>query len=223
VYCVYVALSLLLGWRIGSVDHLWLIVVLDVAYHFAYEAHNGQTIGKRQYGLRVVAADGGPADARAIGIRSVLRIIDALPTWYVSGRVSMLRTGPTRRQRIGDVAAQTTVVAVQGRALGRGTPGWMLPVATIVALFMSAVLIFGVAHAGDRHLTDADRAAFMTGRERSASPSACKCILTRLEAEGYDTANAQRQLFDHLREDAASGTLSPDSRNMLAAVNACRG
>jgi uncharacterized RDD family membrane protein YckC len=61
--------------------------VLDVAYHFAYEAHNGQTIGKRQYGLRVVAAESGPADARATALGSVLRIIDALPTWYVSGLV----------------------------------------------------------------------------------------------------------------------------------------
>ena len=52
VYCVYLALCAIFGWRVGSVDHLWLVVVLDVAYHFAYEAHNGQTIGKRQYGLR---------------------------------------------------------------------------------------------------------------------------------------------------------------------------
>jgi uncharacterized RDD family membrane protein YckC len=222
VYCVYVALCAIFGWRVASVDHLWLVVVLDVAYHFAYEAHNGQTIGKRQYGLCVVAADGGPADARAIAIRSVLRIVDALPTWYVSGLVSMLRTGAARRQRIGDVAAQTMVVGVEGRALGRGTPGWMLPAATILALFMSAILIFGVAHTGDRQLTASDRAAFMAGCERGASSSTCECILTRLEAEGYDTASAQTQLFHHLREDAASGTLSTQGRDMLAAVNACR-
>lgn len=222
VYCVYLALCAVFGWRIGSVDHLWLVVVLDVGYHFAYEAHNGQTIGKRQYGLRVVAADGGRADVRAIALRSVLRIIDALPTWYVSGLVSMLRTGAARRQRIGDVAGQTMVVAVEGRALGRGTPGWMLPAATILALFMSAVSVFGIAHSGDRQLTASDRAAFMAGCERDATSSTCECILTRLEAEGYDTAKAQTQLLDHLREDATSGTLSPDSRNMLAAANACR-
>ena len=35
-------------------------------------------------------------------------------------------------------------------------------------------------------------------------------------------ANAQTQLFDHLREDAATGTLSTEGRDMLAAVNACR-
>lgn len=224
VYVIYVVASAALGWRIGGVDHLWLIVVLDVAYHFAYEAHNGQTIGKRQYGLRVMTTDGGRADARAIAIRSVLRIIDALPVWYVSGLVSMLRTGPTRRQRIGDVAAQTKVVAVEGRALGRGTPGWMLPTATIVALFASAASIFGVVHSDSRQLTAADRAGFIAGCERSATGSVanCGCVLDRLEADGYNTMSALRELVVHEREDAASGTLGPDSRNAVAAVNACR-
>jgi len=222
VCCGYGAICGLSGWRFGSVDHLWRVAVLDVAYHFAYEAHNGQTIGKRQYGLRVMAADGGPADTRAIAIRSVLRLVDLLPTYYLSGLVSMLRTGAARRQRIGDVAAETVVVAVEGRALGRGTPGWMLPVATIVALLMSAISIFGIARSNSRPLTSSDRAAFMTGCERDASSSTCECILARLEAEGYDTENARTQLYDHLREDRAAGTLSPEGRDMLAAVNACR-
>jgi hypothetical protein len=198
--------------------------MLGVAYHFICEAHNGQTIGKRQYGLRVVSADGGQASARAIAIRTVLRFVDALPTCYLSGLVSMLRTGAARRQRIGDVAAQTMVVAVEGRALNRGTPRWILPVSTIVALFMSALAVFGIANSTSRPLSATDRAAFMTGCKRSggASPGMCECILTRLEAEGYNTTDAQSRLLDHLREDAASGTLSPDSRNMLAAANACR-
>jgi hypothetical protein len=62
----------------------------------------------------------------------------------------------------------------------------------------------------------------MTGCERDASSSTCECILARLEAEGYDTENAQTQLYDHLREDRTAGTLSPEGRDMLAAVNACR-
>ena len=184
----YLLVCGVMRWRVAAVDHIWLASVLGVAYHFLCEAHNGQTIGKRQYGLRVVSADGGQASARAIAIRTVLRFVDALPTCYLSGLVSMLRTGAARRRRIGDLAAQTMVVAVEGRALNRGTPGWILPVSTIVAL----------------------------------SPGICECILTRLEAKGYNTTNAQSTLLDHLREDATSGTLSPDSRNMLAAANACR-
>ena len=224
VNLAYVVFCAVLGWRIGSVDHLWLVVVLDVAYHFGYEAHNGQTIGKRQYGLRVVAPDGGRADARAIAIRSVLRIVDVLRVWYASGLVGMVRTGAARRQRIGDVAAQTMVVAVEGRALGHGTPGWMLPVATIVALFMSALSIFGIARSSSRPLTAADRAGFMTACERSSMGSVanCGCVLDRLEAAGYHTTEALRDLANHERQDTASGTLGPDSRNAIAAVNACR-
>ena len=146
---------------------MWLASVLAAGYHFGCEAHNGQTIGKRQYGLRVVSADGGQADARAIPIRTVLRFVDALPTCYASGLVTMLRTGRARRQRIGDVAARTMVVAIDGRAADRGTPGWMLPVATIVALLMSALLIFGIAHSTSQPLSARDRAAFVRGCERS--------------------------------------------------------
>ena len=220
----YLLVCAVLQWRVAGVGHIWLLSVLGVAYHFGCEANDGQTIGKRQYGLRVVAADGGQADARAIAIRTVLRFVAALPTCYASGLVTMLRTGRARRQRIGDVAARTMVVAVDGPAVDRGTPGWMLPAATIVALLMSALLIFGIARSSSQPLSATDRGAFMAGCERSgeASPEICECVLARLEAEGYNTTGAQRQLLDHLREDAASGTLGPDSRNMLAAATACR-
>jgi uncharacterized RDD family membrane protein YckC len=224
VTLAYVLLCAVLGWRVASLGHLWVASVLSLAYHFACEAHNGQTIGKRQYGLRVLAADGGHASPRAIAIRSVLRFVDALPTCYVSGLVTMMRTGPARRQRIGDIAGQTMVVAVEGRALDRGTPGWMLPSATIFGLLMSALLIFGIAHGSSRPLTVRDRDAFITGCERStlAAPDGCACVLTRLEADGYNTTGALRRLFDNERRDAASGALGTDSRNMLVALRDCR-
>jgi hypothetical protein len=134
----------------------------------------------------------------------------------------MVFTGRARRQRIGDVAAQTMVVAVEGRALSRGTPAWMLPAATTLALLLSAPLILSITSSHGRPLTASDRAAFMAGCERDASSSTCECILARLDAEGYDTRSAQTQLYDHLREDAASGAVGPDTRNMLAAETACR-
>jgi uncharacterized RDD family membrane protein YckC len=224
VYLAYGLLCVVLGWNTESVSHLWLIVVIDVAYHFAYEAHNGQTIGKRQYGLRVIASDGGRAGARAIAIRSVLRIVDALPMWYASGLVTMMRTGRTRRQRIGDVAAQTKVVAFEGRALGRVSPRWMLPCATTLALLVSAFVIFGITQRSSQPLTVRDRDAFITGCERStlAAPDGCACVLTRLEDDGYNTTGTLQRLFDNERRDAASGTLGTDSRNMLVALHDCR-
>jgi len=224
VILAYLLVCAVLGWRVVALGHLWVSSALALAYHFAFEARYGQTIGKRQYGLRVVSADGGQAGTRAIAIRSVLRFVDALPTCYVSGLVSMMRTGPARRQRIGDIAGQTMVVAVEGRALDRGTPRWMLPSATIFGLLMSAVLIFGIAHGASRPLTVRDRDAFITGCERSAMapPDACACLLTRLEDDGYNTTGALRELYDNERRDAASGTLGPDSRNVVAALTACR-
>jgi len=131
VYGAYLLVCLLLHWRVANATHLLWLAVAGVAYHFIFEARDGQTIGKRRYGIRVVAADGGPASPKAVAIRSVVRVIDSMPVCYVSGLISMLRTGPARRQRIGDIAAGTIVVAVDGRAASQGTPGWMLPAATL--------------------------------------------------------------------------------------------
>jgi uncharacterized RDD family membrane protein YckC len=62
-------------------------------------------------GLRVVGADGGPASAGAILVRNVVRFVDWLPLLYIVGAISLFATGP-RRQRLGDLAAKTRVVAI---------------------------------------------------------------------------------------------------------------
>jgi uncharacterized RDD family membrane protein YckC len=135
------------------VDLIWLAVA-GAAYHFAFEARDGQTIGKRRYGIRVVAADGGPADARAVAIRSLVRIVDALPVCYLVGLLSMVLTGPVRRQRVGDLAAGTIVVAVDGRAAQQGTPRWLLPLATLVAVVVSAMSVVALAGPERQTLTN---------------------------------------------------------------------
>lgn len=223
VYAIYAAICLVLHWRVAAIDHLWLVVVLDVIYHFVLEARDGQTIGKRQYGIRVVAAGGGDATMRAIAVRSLLRIVDQLPTLYLSGLVSMLRTGRARRQRIGDVAGQTMVVAVDGYST-RGTPGWVLPTATVLALLISALGVFGLTQAGSRQLTGTQRAQFIAGCEHSASGQVinCACLLDHLEAAGYNTPDALREFADEGRAEALSGRLGAATRASIAAVNACR-
>jgi uncharacterized RDD family membrane protein YckC len=72
-------------WRAAGLANLFWLAVAGVAYHFVLEARDGQTIGKRRHGIRVVAAGGGPASPGAIAIRSVLRMVDSLPVCYVSG------------------------------------------------------------------------------------------------------------------------------------------
>jgi uncharacterized RDD family membrane protein YckC len=86
---------------------LW--IVLTLAYYFGTEAAGGQTLGKLLVGIEVVRAGGGPAGAGPIAVRTVLRIVDALPLLYLLGFAFVLVTGG-RRQRLGDLAARTLVV-----------------------------------------------------------------------------------------------------------------
>jgi len=88
--------------------HLVLYLAACLVYYFALEALYGRTVGKRIVGLRVVAGDGTPASTRAILIRTVARIVDALPILYIVGLISMLCGRP--RRRLGDRLAGTIVI-----------------------------------------------------------------------------------------------------------------
>ncbi|MEK7863761.1 MAG: RDD family protein, partial [Chloroflexota bacterium] len=68
----------------------------------------GQTVGKRLFGLRVIRDDGAPAGFVAVLIRNLVRIIDFLPGFYGLGLLFIIVT--SRSQRLGDIAAGTYVV-----------------------------------------------------------------------------------------------------------------
>jgi uncharacterized RDD family membrane protein YckC len=68
----------------------------------------GQTVGKRLYGLRVIRDDGAPAGFIAVLIRNLIRIVDFLPLFYGLGLLMII--GTSRSQRLGDLAAGTYVV-----------------------------------------------------------------------------------------------------------------
>ena len=68
----------------------------------------GQTVGKRLYGLRVIRDDGAPAGFVAVLVRNVIRIVDFLPLFYGLGLLMIIFT--SRSQRLGDLAAGTSVV-----------------------------------------------------------------------------------------------------------------
>ncbi|HEX2016031.1 MAG TPA: RDD family protein [Solirubrobacteraceae bacterium] len=82
--------------------------LVGLAYYFAAEAITGQTLGKRVVGIRVCSASGGPAGVRAVALRTLLRLVDALPLLYALGLLVALST--RRRQRLGDLVAQTVVI-----------------------------------------------------------------------------------------------------------------
>jgi uncharacterized RDD family membrane protein YckC len=85
---------------------------LVLLYYFLLEATTAASVGKLLLGLRVVGADGGRPSVGAILIRTVLRIVDWLPFFYLAGFIAMLATG-TRRKRLGDLAAKTSVGRVE--------------------------------------------------------------------------------------------------------------
>jgi uncharacterized RDD family membrane protein YckC len=224
VYGAYLVMCLLLHWRVANATHLLWLAVGGVAYHFVFEARDGQTIGKRRYGIRVVAADRGPASAKAVAIRSVVRVFDSLPVCYVSGLISMLRTGPARRQRIGDIAAGTVVVAVDGRAASQGTPRWMLPAATLGAVIVSALSMIGIAEAGHRPIDSVQASEFVAGCQNSPAGASvdCQCYLNQLEAEGYTTLDALNHLIANAQSEEAVGTVGPARTALRNALTVCR-
>jgi uncharacterized RDD family membrane protein YckC len=69
---------------------------------------NGQTIGKRMFGLRVIAEDGAPAGFTAVLVRNLVRVVDFLPSFYGLGLLVIVLS--SRSQRLGDLAAGTFVV-----------------------------------------------------------------------------------------------------------------
>jgi uncharacterized RDD family membrane protein YckC len=69
---------------------------------------NGQTIGKRMFGLRVIADDGAPASFTAVLVRNLVRVVDFLPGFYGFGLLAIVVS--SRSQRLGDLAAGTFVV-----------------------------------------------------------------------------------------------------------------
>jgi uncharacterized RDD family membrane protein YckC len=83
--------------------------VVLFGYYLLFETLNsGRTPGKAAFGIRVIRADGAPLGFGAVAIRTLLRIVDLLPTAYAVGMISVIVT--SRNQRIGDLAAGTVVV-----------------------------------------------------------------------------------------------------------------
>src|SRR5206468_13009127 len=63
---------------------------------------NGQTIGKRLFGLRVISEDGEPARFVAVIVRNLVRIVGFLPLFYGFGLVALVLS--PRSQRLGEYA-----------------------------------------------------------------------------------------------------------------------
>ncbi|WP_266362444.1 RDD family protein [Tellurirhabdus rosea] len=119
IILAWVILLSLLGRNMGSGDkialYFWIgFVVLPIMlYDLLFEVFlNGQSLGKRAMGIRVVMLDGSQPGLGAYLIRWILRIIES-PV-FLGGIVAIIAIAVNGRgQRIGDMAAATTVVKLK--------------------------------------------------------------------------------------------------------------
>ena len=81
---------------------------------------DGQSLGKRALGLRVVNMDGTPVTWLPSVTRNLLRVVDALPGVYGVGLASTL-VDPCAR-RLGDIVAGTMVVHAKEPSIGHQVP-----------------------------------------------------------------------------------------------------
>jgi uncharacterized RDD family membrane protein YckC len=83
-------------------------------YFIYFEAEYGQTVGKMVMDVVVVTDGGGPIGYRESVIRTVLRLVDWFPyPLHVIGLIAIALTD--RRQRLGDVLAETVVVKARDK------------------------------------------------------------------------------------------------------------
>lgn len=89
--------------------HIIFYFALTIGYAMVLEWFwNGQTVGKRVLGLRVMDMRGLRLQPSQIIIRNLLRSVDSLPLCYLLGGVVCLAS--RYGQRLGDLAANTIVI-----------------------------------------------------------------------------------------------------------------
>ncbi len=96
----------------GNIISNWYVTLglVFIAYCAFCEALFGQTIGKKLVHIKVIMQDGRSCTWYAAILRNVGRLLDAILGSYILGIIVMILT--KRKQRIGDLIAQTVVVKV---------------------------------------------------------------------------------------------------------------
>lgn len=92
-----------------AVGLVLLVLVIPFAYWVLLETFwNGQTLGKRAVGIRVLREDGSPVGFFAVLARGLLRLLDIVPLIFPIDVLLMLLSA--KGQRLGDLVAGTVVV-----------------------------------------------------------------------------------------------------------------
>jgi uncharacterized RDD family membrane protein YckC len=105
----WVGIISVMGKQWGIAILIFAAFVVQFGYFSLFEIFwNGQTPGKRWTHLRVIQDSGRPITAYDAILRNLLRIVDALPSLYAVGIVTMLIS--KENKRVGDYAAGTVVI-----------------------------------------------------------------------------------------------------------------
>ena len=178
-------------WAAGA-----LAVVLlapAVFYHLACEVlFDGQSIGKRARGIRVMGLDGSAPSLGSYVLRWLFRLLD-MPFYGAVAIVAIATTG--RSQRLGDVAAGTTVVKRAPAPVLDRTPYQPVPPD------------YAVRYPGAERLTDRD-------------VETVKAVLARLQAEGAtpDTARLARRAQKAVQRAGRIGQVDEPAEPFLRRV-----
>jgi uncharacterized RDD family membrane protein YckC len=223
--------SATIGYTLG-LPGLLVVAALSLSYFYLGESVRGKTVGKHAMRLHVRSASGGQAGINAISARTVLRLIDALPFFYLVGALVAILTG-SRRRRIGDWIGGT-VVEHEGEA-AEASPhrvGWQVaiyPIGWLTAVLV-AVFALGLGNAaGQQEAAIGLVHSYVAAREHGDASLAC-AMLTReqqrelVSLQSNDRANATASLCPAyvLRNDPSSHLLNPTLPEVASAPLASR-
>lgn len=111
-FVVFILGEMMQEYRIDDIGRRFVMLVpilLLITYHTLSEyLANGQSVGKKVLGIRVVRMDGQKAGLRESLLRAVMLIVDFV---FTAGLLGILTIATSRRyQRLGDMAANTFVI-----------------------------------------------------------------------------------------------------------------
>lgn len=105
----------------GNMDHWWgvffgmLAFLAYFLYHMLFEIlRRGQSPGKMALGVKVVRLDGKDPEWSDVTLRALLQLVDSIFCLGVVGGLLIKTTD--KAQRLGDMAANTTIIKLQSTA-----------------------------------------------------------------------------------------------------------
>jgi uncharacterized RDD family membrane protein YckC len=118
VFIGFILMNVLITLLFGNIGHWWglffgLTLFLGYfLYHILFEIlRRGQTPGKMALGIKVVRLDGKDPEWSDVTLRALLQLVDSLFSLGIVGGLLVKTSG--KSQRLGDMAANTTVIKLQ--------------------------------------------------------------------------------------------------------------